>query len=918
MYRVSAYLLMTVFILFSGCSSQQKTKEQLVNDGINLVQNNPRGAIILFKNALEKDQNYFEARFQLAKAHRIVGNLEAAEKELKKVRRQDPSSREARIEMARVLVSMTKPDDALKELSVDLGNTTADCEVLEIAGWAHSLKENYRTSVSLLKKAIAACDASITSPTLSLAAVYAAMGKMQEAETQITKVLTKEPENRRALFLLADLQKHRKDRAAALITLDRIIKANPRDIEAQYQKGLLYIENGDIEKAIALSHELTKDYPDRPEGHRLQGFAFFFKKQYSDVIAPLQKSLLQQPNASAYYMLGLTHYYRQESEQAVNQLQKALDLQPTLTRARVHLAMIFLKKKRLDDALREAKNAVARDSDSALAHNILGSAYLAKGDHGEGIAELNRALVLDPSLVEAHVKKGLLAMKRGRGRQAELELAAAVRIKPAAQDARRILALYYINRREPAKAIKVLKKGIRGGHADAVTYYLMAESYLQQKNVNEARKQFIKAKEVDPKYELAYLKLASIYFMQQKQAQGVQELRTLVEYAPNNVQALLLLASFAEINGEESDARASYLRAADTKRTQGIIAAARYFQRQGDSEKTLHILNEGIRVSPADTTLHEVKGQVLFAQKNYKDALKIFKALERQKPRSGFSYLVNTYLAMGSPSKAIKKVRTEIKKNPEDLNLRAELSRIHYRMGDKAEAVEISKQIIRRNQESTVGYRSLAFIYQNSNEIDKAIEVLKSAPKRDSVTIVFMLGNLYSLKKDYAVALKYYRKIENTKVGADQVLFQKAIVLHTMGKKKEAETEYQKILRMYPSHAMTLNNLAYLYVEQNKNIPQALMHATHAFMLEPQNDLIRDTLGYVLLKSGRPDQGLRILKKASESSPENPSILYHLALAYKDNGNSAKAKDSLQKALALGDFPEVNEAELLLNKLKKE
>ena len=118
MYRASAFLMLILCILLGGCTSQQKTKEQLVNDGVKLVQNkNPRGAIILFKNALEKDQNYFEARFHLAKAQTAVGNYKEAEKELKKVRMQNPSARDVQIEMARVLVFKNRPDEALKELS---------------------------------------------------------------------------------------------------------------------------------------------------------------------------------------------------------------------------------------------------------------------------------------------------------------------------------------------------------------------------------------------------------------------------------------------------------------------------------------------------------------------------------------------------------------------------------------------------------------------------------------------------------------------------------------------------------------------------------------------------------------------------------------------------------------------------------
>ncbi len=908
---------MILIILLCGCTDKHTSKEQLVNDGIKLVQDkNPRGAIILFKNALEKDQNYFEARFQLAKAYTAVGNMAEAEKELQKVRRQDPSSRDVQIEIARVMVHTNRPDEALKELSSYLGDNAADCDALEIAGWAQALKEDNIAAVMLLKKAVAMCGASNVSPALSLATVYVAMGNVPDAEIQLAQVLSKEPENRNALFLLAGIQTRRKDGAAALKTLDRIIQANPRDIEALYRKGLLYIKINDFDNALALSTSILKLSQDWPEGHRLQGFALFFKKQYGDAITPLQRSLLQQPNAGTYYILGLAHYYRNEVEQAINQFQKALDLQPAFTRARVHLALVLLNKKMADEAIREAKKVLSQDDEDALAHNIVGSAYLLKGNYSEGLAELNRALELDPSLADVHIKKGLVAMKQGMSQEAESELAAAVRLKPEAPDARRLLALYYLNHNEPVNAIEVLKKGMQGGSSDAVSYYLIAESYLRQNDVKSATTYYMKAKDVDPKYDLAYLRLASIYVMQDKQEQGVQELRKLVEHSPDNVQALLVLASFAEVNGEENEARKSYLRAADTRKTDGIIAAARYLQRTNDTEQALKVLNEGIGRSPADIGLLEVKGSILLANKKFKDVLAVAETIERLNPQVGFAYTVNTYIIMGEPARALEKVQAEIRKYPANPGLRAALTRIYLSMGNSTEAEENAREIIRKDPDSPVGYLTLALAYQNSNEIDKGIEVLRNANKRNDASLAFMLGDLYSIKKNYALALEQYRKAEKAAPGSDQVLFRKGTILHAMGEKKEAEAEYQKLLRLSPNHAMALNNLAYLYLEENRGLPQALRYATRAFMLAPQDDAIRDTLGYVLLKNGRIDQATRMLKKASESSPKNPSFLYHLALAYKANGDSSKAMENLQKALAIGEFPEAQDAKALLEKIR--
>ncbi len=91
--------------------------------------------------------------------------------------------------------------------------------------------------------------------------------------------------------------------------------------------------------------------------------------------------------------------------------------------------------------------------------------------------------------------------------------------------------------------------------------------------------------------------------------------------------------------------------------------------------------------------------------------------------------------------------------------------------------------------------------YQSSNDVDKAIEVLRSASKLNNAAITFMLGNLYADKKNYSAALEQYRKAENSKAGLDLVLFKKGSLLHAMGRKKEAEAEYQKVIRLSPNHA---------------------------------------------------------------------------------------------------------------------
>ena len=77
-------LTLIIMLMLTACSS--KTKEELYSEGLKqLNAENPSGAVVLFKSALEKDENYLDARFQLAKAYAKLGKKEQAEKEFLKV-----------------------------------------------------------------------------------------------------------------------------------------------------------------------------------------------------------------------------------------------------------------------------------------------------------------------------------------------------------------------------------------------------------------------------------------------------------------------------------------------------------------------------------------------------------------------------------------------------------------------------------------------------------------------------------------------------------------------------------------------------------------------------------------------------------------------------------------------------------------
>ena len=349
---------------------------------------------------------------------------------------------------------------------------------------------------------------------------------------------------------------------------------------------------------------------------------------------------------------------------------------------------------------------------------------------------------------------------------------------------------------------------------------------------------------------------------------------------------------------------------------EGYIACANYYARKKDSTKAVSVLNEAIAQHPSNSTPYQLKAKIWASQKNYPEALKTLEQLEKIDPKLAVPAIINTYLAMKKNDDALKKATRAWEKDPRNLNLMAEISRIQLIMGNKQEAIRNAKDIINTRPDSPVGYLTLAAVYRDSKETDQAIDALKRASSVKDVSIDMMLGGLYMEKKDYASALETYRKLEKTNPGYVAAIFQQGVVYAAMGRSSNAIEEYSRALRLSSNYLPALNNLAYIYADENRELNKAMQYASRAYAIAPHEGAVNDTMGYVLLKNKKIEDAYALLKRAGELLPDNPTVFYHLALACNERGDKAQAKLNLQKALQMGQFPEEKKAQALLDKMR--
>ena len=236
------------------------------------------------------------------------------------------------------------------------------------------------------------------------------------------------------------------------------------------------------------------------------------------------------------------------------------------------------------------------------------------------------------------------------------------------------------------------------------------------------------------------------------------------------------------------------------------------------------------------------------------------------------------------------------------------------RMGDAIREVDeaIAAAPDRRDFKSARGN-----LYARAQRYDEAVAAFKDLLLEEpgSADLLFRLGETYRRKGDINLAADNFRKASQAAPNITLPLIQLALVLETTGPANQAMATYEQILRLDPNNALALNNLAYRRAEEGLDLDAALVMAQRAHQLAPNAAAMADTLGWIYLKKGMPDQAIVNLGEALQKDRNSVDIRNHLAAALDQKNNAPSWMHDLSIALR-GDPSAENESritELLQN-----
>lgn len=723
----------------------------------------------------------------------------------------------------------------------------------------------------------------------------AAAGQFREASINYRKAIQADPNFGEAYYRLGlaeQAQGHIKD---SYYAYSRVAQLQPDHVDARIKLAELlmssYVRDSTRSEAVraqiekVLTEALSKK-PDSVDGLRLRGElemaagnipaaieflrkaqgiepsnmavilgltqALFRNKQEAEA-ETLAKNYLGKHGGGAAPIYNLLYAYYTRTSRTAGQAEEIRKLQVTnnpdspesLLQLADHYRSVS-KKAEMDAVLRQYASRFASTPKARLKS---GDFYAAAGQWEEALREYERGAAAEAGERGIYDKRAAQAMlsqgKRAEGMKRLDDLLARDPNDVEARGIRAVLLAEQSLGAELDRAIAEFRLVVEKEPDNALLRFQYGRACLRRGRLEEARAAFQKAAQQRERYLPPRLGLAQVALAMKQYRVALRHLDEVLAYDPGNPAVRILRAAASTGLGNFGEARGDLLRL--------------------------------LRETPGSVDVQLQLGLVAIGEKKYAEAVEIFRKLHQPgrtdlRPLEG---LIEAYVGQQQSDTAIALLKGELEKTPNSGPLRWALASTALHAGDLDLAAEQYGVLLARNDRAADLHTRVADVYARKRDIESAIRHLERARALDpdDPSPLPLLGQL----------------------------------LAERGKMEEALGVYRRLLQLRPDDPFAMNNVAYLLVEMNRDLDEALKLAKVALQRVPQHPNISDTIGLIYLRRNMLDSALYIFNNLIGQQASNPAFRYHFALVLVSKGDRARARAELQAALAQNPSPGLEE-----------
>lgn len=261
------------------------------------------------------------------------------------------------------------------------------------------------------------------------------------------------------------------------------------------------------------------------------------EKDFTDAVDAMKKMLAFRPRfAGAYDVLGGLYHLKGEATAALENYEKAIDLDPKNGIFYLNVGRVYSELKKNDDAaIEKFKKAIELKPDLAWAHQLLAKLYHRRNNDLEAIKHLQLAIQSDPKYLQSYLDLADIYRRQKNYAEAVKPLTTAIGVEPKNPGPYQKLGLVYLDSANTDQALRYLNRAIEYDSKNPVTYFYLARVYSELQHDDEAAiKQLLTAIELNPKDPDGYSILADIHKRRKNYSEAVKLLNTAITNAPNS------------------------------------------------------------------------------------------------------------------------------------------------------------------------------------------------------------------------------------------------------------------------------------------------------------------------------------------------------------------------------------------------
>jgi len=440
------------------------------------------------------------ARITLAGLYLSKNNIPPAEPLIAEVLKSDSRNTVALMLRASIHMDRGQTDDAVADLRTALNDQPNSPELLLNLAVAYERNG----SIELADKAfLDATKASNYSPVVGLnyVAFLRRRGLASQAETVLTDLASRNPNNVPVLSALAQAKLAHQDWAAAHKIADAIRNLDSKSALADQINGAAFSGEKKFNESLASLQNAYENNPGAIQPMAALVSVYMQAKQTERAEAFLQAALKANPsNAEALVLLGSVQMAKNDPAKAVENFEAAIKLKPKDVIGYRAMADFYRRQKKYDDAIKYLQAGLDQQPRNFELRLILASVQEIKGNYDAAISEYQGLLKDQPgSMIVANNLASLLADHRTD--KASIDQAHSLTLlltKSQIPQFKDTMGWVDYQRKNYPAAISQLEGARSELPNDAIVRYHLGMSYMASGQDEKASEQLKKARELAP------------------------------------------------------------------------------------------------------------------------------------------------------------------------------------------------------------------------------------------------------------------------------------------------------------------------------------------------------------------------------------------------------------------------------------